>query len=483
MSNAPPLPTAGGKPRLPASQRLPSIAEPFVSARARKHLDTIEKWVDEECIPADAVYAAQLGHGDGRWEGHPSILDDTKQRARELGLWNMFLPKNHYSNLAEYDTYGGAGGFTNVEYGLMAELLGRSKLASEACNCAAPDTGNMEVIARYGTAEQKQQWLRPLLAGQIRSGFLMTEPDKASSDGSNISLSIRQEGNELVLNGSKWWSSGAGDDRCKIFIVMGLSDPNSQDRYKRQSMVLVPSDAKGLIVHRMLRVYGYDDAPHGHGHITFDNVRVPLSNLLLGFGRGNEIMQGRLGPGRIHHAMRSIGSAEYALEWMIARLNDERKVPFGKPLREHGVLLEWVAKSRIEIDAARLVVLNAAIKIDNGDAKSALVEIAEAKVLVPQTACTVIDRAVQAHGAMGVCQDTPLASMWAHIRTIRIADGPDEVHLNQMGRRETRARAQECINRIQDQKERAEALMKKYGVDDKQLGGSKVQGFQTRAKL
>lgn len=264
MSNAPPLPTAGGKPRLPASQRLPSIAEPFVSARARKHLDTIEKWVDEECIPADAVYAAQLGHGDGRWEGHPSILDDTKQRARELGLWNMFLPKNHYSNLAEYDTYGGAGGFTNVEYGLMAELLGRSKLASEACNCAAPDTGNMEVIARYGTAEQKQQWLRPLLAGQIRSGFLMTEPDKASSDGSNISLSIRQEGNELVLNGSKWWSSGAGDDRCKIFIVMGLSDPNSQDRYKRQSMVLVPSDAKGLIVHRMLRVYGYDEYVKDH---------------------------------------------------------------------------------------------------------------------------------------------------------------------------------------------------------------------------
>lgn len=259
MSYAPPLPTAGAQPRKPFSQRIPPIAEPFVGERARKLLDVIEKWVDEECIPADAVYSAQIGTGDERWNGYPSILDDLKKRARELGLWNMFLPKNHYSNLAEYDTYGGAGGFSNVEYGLMAELLGRSRIASEACNCAAPDTGNMEVIARYGTHEQKEKWLKPLLAGEIRSGFLMTEPDKASSDGSNISLSIKQEGNELVLNGSKWWSSGTGDDRCKVFIVMGLSDPNSEDRYKRQSMLLVPSDAKGFIIHRMLSVYGYDE--------------------------------------------------------------------------------------------------------------------------------------------------------------------------------------------------------------------------------
>ncbi|CAK4033895.1 acyl- dehydrogenase [Lecanosticta acicola] len=477
MSHAPPLPTAAAAPRKSASHRLPPLVEPFVSPKARQYLDTIARWVDEECIPSDAVYRAQLGHGDERWEGHPSVLDDLKKRARELGLWNMFLPKNHYSNLAAYDRYGGAGGFSNVEYGLMAELLGRSGVASEACNCAAPDTGNMEVLARYGTEEQKERWLRPLLAGEIRSGFLMTEPDKASSDGSNISLSIRQEGNELVLNGSKWWSSGAGDDRCKIFIVMGLSDPDSQDRYKRQSMVLVPSDTKGLVVHRMLSVYGYDDAPHGHGHITFDNVRVPLSNLIFGFGRGNEIMQGRLGPGRIHHAMRSLGAAECALEHLIARLNDSRKQTFGKPLREHGVLLEWVAKSRVEIDAARLIVLNAALKIDQGDAKSALVEIAQAKILVPQTALNVIDRAVQAHGAMGVCQDTPLASMWAHIRTIRIADGPDEVHLNQMGRRETRARAQECRGRLEAQKESIEAMLKQYGVQDKQLGGNKVKGF------
>lgn len=485
MSQAPPLPTSGARPRLPASQRVPIIAQPFVSDRAKQALDIVEKFVEDECIPADAVYAAQLGSGDERWHGYPSILDHLKSRARQLGLWNMFLPRNHYSNLAEYDPSGGAGGFTNLEYGLMAELLGRSRTASEATNCAAPDTGNMEVIARYGTREQKEKWLRPLLAGEIRSGFLMTEPDKASSDGSNISLDIRKEGNELVLNGSKWWSSGAGDDRCKIYIVMGRDAQfgENADRYKRQSMVLVPSDAKGITVHRMLSVYGYDDAPHGHGHITFSNVRIPVSNLLLGHGRGNEIMQGRLGPGRIHHAMRSIGAAEVALEWMIARLNDERKVPFGKPLREHGVLIDWVARSRLEIDAARLVVLNAAIKIDSGDAKAALVEIAESKILTPNMALAVIDRAVQAHGAMGVCQDTPLANSWAHLRTLRIADGPDEVHLNQLGRRENRARAQECIDRIQRQKAKSAELMKQYGVQDRQLGGTKVSGFPSASKL
>jgi acyl-CoA dehydrogenase len=284
----------------------------------------------------------------------------------------------------------------------------------------------MEVIARYGNAAQKEKWLKPLLAGEIRSGFLMTEPDIASSDGSNIQLRIERQGNEYVLNGSKWWSSGAGDDRCKIFIVMGKTDPNNPDKYRQQSMILVPAGAPGLQVHRMLSVFGYDDAPHGHGHITFNNVRVPAENLILGEGRGFEIMQGRLGPGRIHHAMRAIGAAEKALEWMINRLNDQRKIPFGKPLSEHGVLLEWVAKARIEIDASRLIVLNAAIKIDQKDAKFALKEIAEAKVKVPQVALEVIDRAIQVHGAMGVCQDTPLASMWAHLRTLRIADGPDE---------------------------------------------------------
>jgi acyl-CoA dehydrogenase len=255
--------------------------------------------------------------------------------------------------------------------------LGKSRLASEACNCAAPDTGNMEVIARYGNRAQKDRWLKPLLAGEIRSGFLMTEPDIASSDGSNIQLRMERRGDHYVLNGQKWWSSGAGDDRCKVFIVMGKTNPNHSDKYKQQSMMLVPADSPGIIVHRMLSVYGYDDAPHGHGHITFKDVKVPLDGLLLGEGRGNEIMQGRLGPGRIHHAMRAVGAAEVALEWMIHRMHDERKVPFGKPLREHGVLIEWVAKSRMEIDASRLVVLNAAIKIDAKDAKFALKEIAE----------------------------------------------------------------------------------------------------------
>ena len=282
----------------------------------------------------------------------------------------------------------------------------------------------MEVFAKYGTQAQKDKWLKPLLNGEIRSAFLMTEPDIASSDASNISLTIEKQGNSYVLNGEKWWSSGAGDERCQIYIVMGKSNPSHPDKYKQQSVVLVPAGTPGLTVTRMLSVYGYDDAPHGHGHIKFDNVKVPLSEMVLGEGRGFEIIQGRLGPGRIHHAMRSIGAAERALEWMIARMNDEGKKPFGQILSSHGVLIDWIARSRLEIDAARLVVLNAAIKIDQRDAKFALKEIAEAKILVPNMALTVIDRAVQVHGAMGVCQDTPLANMWAQIRTLRIADGP-----------------------------------------------------------
>lgn len=260
MSDAPPVPLTGAQPRAAASKRIPIIVEPFISARARTLLDKVEQFVDHECIPADTVYSAQLGHGAARWTGHPSILTELKQRAQKLGIWNMFLPKNHYANLAAYDAVGGAGGFTNVEYALMAEVLGRSRIASEACNCAAPDTGNMEVIARYGTAEQKEKWLRPLLAGQIRSGFLMTEPDQASSDGSNISLEIRREGQDLVLDGSKWWSSGSGDDRCKIYVVMGKDKGSeTKGRYQRQSMLLVPADTPGITIHRMLSVYGYDE--------------------------------------------------------------------------------------------------------------------------------------------------------------------------------------------------------------------------------
>ncbi|KAJ6185594.1 hypothetical protein N7519_006895 [Penicillium mononematosum] len=441
-----------------ASSRIPPIAQPFVSEHAKRTLDLVEEFVEKDCIPADTVFSAQLGEGEKRWTTTPAVLEGLKEKAKKLGLWNMFLPKNHFTQGA---------GFSNLEYGLMAELLGKSKVASEATNNAAPDTGNMEVFAKYGNDAQKKQWLAPLLEGKIRSAFLMTEPDVASSDATNIELNIRREGNEYVLNGSKWWSSGAGDPRCAVYLVMGKTDPTNPDTYKQQSVILVPAGLPGITVHRMLTVYGYDDAPHGHGHITFKDVRVPAANMVLGEGRGFEIIQGRLGPGRIHHAMRAIGAAERALEWLIARVNDERKMTFGKPLVAHGVILEWIAKSRIEVDAARLIVLNAAIKIDQGDAKSALKEIAQAKVLVPQTALTIIDRAVQAYGAAGVCQDTPLAYLWAGIRTLRIADGPDEVHLQQLGKRENKARKDAVTAKLNWQREEADRLLAASGFKPK----------------
>ncbi|KAK4864339.1 hypothetical protein LT330_009866 [Penicillium expansum] len=441
-----------------ASSRIPPIVQPFVSEQARRTLDLVEEFVEKDCIPADTVFAAQLGEGEKRWNTNPAILEDLKEKAKKLGLWNMFLPKNHFTQGA---------GFSNLEYGLMAELLGKSKVASEATNNAAPDTGNMEVFAKYGNDAQKKQWLAPLLEGKIRSAFLMTEPDVASSDATNIELNIRREGNEYVLNGSKWWSSGAGDPRCSIYLVMGKTDPTNPDTYKQQSVILVPAGLPGITVHRMLTVYGYDDAPHGHGHITFKDVRVPAANMVLGEGRGFEIIQGRLGPGRIHHAMRTIGAAERALEWLIARVNDERKMTFGKPLVAHGVILEWIAKSRIEIDATRLIVLNAAIKIDQGDAKGALKEIAQAKVLAPQTGLTVIDRAIQAYGAAGVCQDTPLAYMWAGIRTLRIADGPDEVHLQQLGKRENKSRKDAVTAKLNWQREEGDRLLAASGFKPK----------------
>ncbi|KAJ5805796.1 Acyl-CoA dehydrogenase family member 11 [Penicillium pulvis] len=433
-----------------ASTRIPPIALPFVSDRAKKTLDLVEEFVEKECVPAEALFSAQLGVGEQRWNTVPAVMEQLKEKAKKLGLWNMFLAKSHFKQGA---------GYSNLEYGLMAELLGKSKIASEATNNAAPDTGNMEVLAKYGNEAQKQQWLAPLLEGKIRSAFLMTEPDVASSDATNIELSIRREGSEYVLNGSKWWSSGAGDPRCQIYLVMGKSDPTNKDTYKQQSVVLVPAGLPGITINRMLHVYGYDDAPHGHGHITFTNVRVPVSSMVLGEGRGFEIIQGRLGPGRIHHCMRTIGAAEKALEWLIARVNDERKKTFGQALSSHGVILEWIAKSRIEVDAARLVVLNAAIKIDQGDAKAALKEIAEAKVLVPQTALNIIDRAVQAYGAAGVCQDTPLAYIWAGIRTLRIADGPDEVHLQQLGKRENKSRRDAVAAKLKWQQQESDRLL------------------------
>ena len=334
-------------------------------------------------------------------------------------------------------------------------------------NCAAPDTGNMEVIAKYGNEAQKKQWLVPLLAGEIRSAFLMTEPDVASSDATNIQLTMTKASDgsgDWILNGSKWWSSGAGDHRCAIYLVMGKSSPNHSKPYAQQSVLLVPASTPGITVHRMLHVYGYDDAPHGHGHISFKDVRVPASAMVLGEGRGFEIIQGRLGPGRIHHCMRTIGAAERALEYMIARMNDTRKSTFGQPLAAHGVLIDWVARSRLEIDSARLLVLDAAAKIDERDAKNAIREIAEAKVLVPNMALTVIDRAIQVHGGMGVCQDTPLAQMWAQTRTIRIVDGPDEVHLQQIGKRENKVRKEMVMKKLKWQKDEGERIMKKMGV-------------------
>jgi acyl-CoA dehydrogenase len=352
----------------------------------------------------------------------------------------------------------------------------------QATNCAAPDTGNMEVIAKYGSDFQKRKWLDPLLEGKIRSAFLMTEPQVASSDATNIEMTIKRDGDSYVLNGQvsypslashprssmliseqKWWSSGIGDPRCEVYIVLGKTDAGNADKYKQQSVILVPHTAPGITIHRMLSVFGYDDAPHGHGHVSFNNVRVPAANMVLGEGKGFEIIQGRLGPGRIHHAMRSIGSAEKALEWFLARINDEKKKPFGEMLHKHGVMLERVARSRIEIDAGRLAVLNAAITIDELNAKGALKEIAEVKVLVPALNLKVIDWAIQAYGGAGVSQDTPLASMYASGRTMRIVDGPDEVHLLQLGKNENK-RGPAHKKRIEAQTKKGLELCKKYGI-------------------
>jgi acyl-CoA dehydrogenase len=350
------------------------------------------------------------------------IVEELKPKARAAGLWNLWQPRDH------------GGALTNLEYAPLCEIMGRSSWAPEVFNCSAPDTGNMEVLLRYGTPEQQKQWLTPLHNGEIRSAFLMTEPEVASSDATNIQCRIERQGNEYVVNGRKWWSSGAGDPRCKIFIVMGKSNPDSADRHKQQSMILVPADAKGVKVVRALSVFGYDDAPHGHMEVTLDNVRVPVSNMLLGEGRGFEIAQGRLGPGRIHHCMRIIGQAERALELMCKRLKS--RVAFGKPVVEHNLWHERIAESRLMIEQARLLTLKAAYMMDTVGNKEAKAEIAMIKVIAPNMAQQVIDWAIQAHGGGGVCQDFPLAMMYGHNRTLRLADGPDEVHRNQIARLE-----------------------------------------------
>jgi acyl-CoA dehydrogenase len=392
------------------------------SPRSRDLRERLLAFFDRHIYPNEARYHAEIERD--RWSVLP-VIEELKVKARAEGLWNLFLPESHLG-----------AGLTNFDYAPLCEVMGRSPgFGPEVFNCSAPDTGNMEVLTRYGTPAQQDQWLKPLLDGQIRSCFAMTEPAVASSDATNIRSSIVRDGDHYVINGHKWWISGAGDPRCKISIFMGQSNPDAPV-HKRQSMILVPMDTPGVTIKRMLTVFGYDDAPHGHAEITFENVRVPAENMLLGEGRGFEIAQGRLGPGRIHHCMRQIGVAERALETMIARAKS--RVAFGKTLAEQGTIRRDIAQSRIDIDQARLLTMRAAHLMDTVGNKDARAEIAMIKVVAPNVTLRVLDRAIQAHGAAGVSQDTFLAHAWANSRTLRLADGPDEVHLESIAKLELR---------------------------------------------
>jgi len=381
----------------------------------------VSAFMDEHIFPNELTYHEQHAAAEDRWAPIP-IVEELKKKARAQGLWNLFLPESDQG-----------AGLTNLEYAPLSELMGRVHWASEVFNCSAPDTGNMEVLARYGTPEQQEKYLKPLLNGEIRSAFLMTEPAVASSDATNMEATAELDGDEWVLNGRKWFSSGAGDRRCKIAIFMCRTNPENP-RHQQHSQILLPLDAPGVTIERQLSVFGYDHAPHGHSQILIDNVRVPKDYVLLGPGRGFEISQGRLGPGRIHHCMRSIGAAERALEMMVKRSMD--RVAFGKPLHQLGGNVDVIANSRIEIDQARLLVYKAAWMMDTVGNKAAASEIAQIKVVVPEMACRVVDRAIQIFGGAGVTQDTPLASMYASLRTLRLADGPDEVHRRTVYRQE-----------------------------------------------
>lgn len=405
-----------------------AVDDPWLSARGRDYLERMQQFMADVVYPAEPIYAEQRHAliAAGRTHELPAIVEDAKQQARDRGLWNLFLP----------DCSEPAHGLSVLDYAHIAEVSGRSiEIAPEAMNCSAPDTGNMEILHMFGTDEQRDRWLKPLLDGRIRSGFAMTEPDAASSDPRTLQTTITRDGDDLVINGRKWWTTGAMDPRCAVLIVMGVSDAQAPT-YRQQSMVLVPMDAAGLTIERALPVFGYQDQ-HGHADITFTDVRVPASNLLGESGAGFAIAQARLGPGRIHHCMRSIGMAERALELMCLRA--QARAPFGKPLAQQGVIAEWIAESRIAIDQARLLVLQAAWMIDRVGAKGARKQIAAIKVVAPRMALGVVDRAIQVYGAAGVGDDSPLPYMYAQLRTLRIADGPDEVHLRDVARQELAA--------------------------------------------
>jgi len=433
-----------------------AMVEDKFSPYAKETLAKLIAFLEEEVRPAERLAKAQLPNDAARWQTVIPIIEELKAKARKLGLWNLFLSKAHYPK------HGVP--LTNLEYAVMAEIMGRSgHLGSEVTNCSAPDTGNMEVLARYGNAEQQQKWLVPLLNGETRSAFAMTERFVASSDATNIRTSIRQEGDEIVINGHKWYISGGGDPRTKVHLVLGKSDPNNSNAHRQQSIVIVPADTPGVKVIRQMMVMGFDDAPEGHSEIIYDNVRVPLGNLVLGWGRGFEIIQGRLGPGRIHHCMRSIGAAQVALDTMIRRVTDPSRKTFGKFLYEHGTVVADIAKSRAEIESARLLVLSAALQIDKLKAKGAAKEIAIAKFVVPSMALQVVDRTIQAFGAEGLSQDQELAFAYANLRTLRIADGPDAVHIQQVGQRELR-RAPALTKKVAEIQKKEAVLFEKHGL-------------------